>query len=251
MTKFQRYKKLDNYSHYALIKGIYFDYWGIPLIKSKAYIKELWNKNYSKYKSIDDFEFTQKELEMIYKYAQEEARDIDEACVLKAYGKKADYSLIINQIERYLNVEPKFYYELVEENKDKDLVFRAIRTRSVCTELGKKFIENFDKIYRDHTSTMVDTWIEEMQECLNEAFKVRYNKSHREIYGYAFRTYFFNVGDGYDESIIMDDKEKYMYDELIFRCYRSREVRQNVESIFRRVGMTIPYSQGKGVNELL
>lgn len=70
---------------------------------------------------------------------------------------------------------------------------------SRCIDLGKLFIEHFDKIYKEPTSNPVNHWIQEMQNWFNSITKITLKPYTRKLDRTKINDWFLTAGSSPEE----------------------------------------------------
>ena len=233
----------NRYTHDELMDGIYFDDWGIPLIRTCDYIDRLWRINYSDCYDLDEFEFTERELDRIYRFAQYEAENIDEDYIYDVLGNMRNYNLIIRRIERYLKVEPKLAYEtsanrLVDSKERGEIIDKG-------GELMGVFIQHFGKIYNNPTSRDVIKWIGEMQAWVDKIAKYKLAGSNKPVSNEQLSEWLFGVKKGHLlNKVEIDNNQVSLYIEFSKSCSANRDVKASIDKVFSEAGIYVNFSGG-------
>lgn len=75
-----------------------------------------------------------------------------------------------------------------------------------CNSLGKKFIEHFDKIYKEPKSQAVNHWCNEMQGWLNDARNIRLRQNKKPLNYTDLIDWFFVIGSSSDALFNKEDE---------------------------------------------
>ena len=81
--------------------------------------------------------------------------------------------------------------------------------------LGKKFIENFNKIYKNINSETVHYWSYEMQSWYNEIRDIRLKGKNKPLNMTQMTDWFYSFGSSYEEYFNYDAEEIDYYEEFI------------------------------------
>lgn len=231
--------------HEAIVDGIYYKKWDIPLTRTIQYIDELWEENYSEYKDIHDFEFTEQELSQIYEYAQEEAKDIDISYIKGALGDYKDYKYIIEQVEKYLFVTPRLKKQLELKEDEEYVLFKEVDTSSEYYHkikafvdknipLAERFIINFDFIYNNPSLKERTTIVKEMQNYVDTIKKEFFEIEHESIFAYKYYKMdeiwaFYSSANAIAN---MDDDEYDIYQKFIKELEKEKDINESFKLVF-------------------
>ena len=92
-----------------------------------------------------------------------------------------------------------------------------------CIELGNRFIEHFDKIYKNCNSTTIPHWCKEMQAWYNECRRLKFKHSKKTISKQQLSDYFLLCGSGI-ELLFEDEDEQILYDEFIGQLLKRDQI---------------------------
>lgn len=76
----------------------------------------------------------------------------------------------------------------------KDMALSRSDAMDRCISLGKKFIEHFDKIYKNPKSRDVNHWINEMNAWFQKVKEIKLKESNKPILNGNLRDWFFTAG---------------------------------------------------------
>lgn len=78
--------------------------------------------------------------------------------------------------------------------KIEDMALSRSDAMERCISLGKKFIEHFDKIYKDPNCQAVNHWTSEMQGWLNNVREIKLKTTNKTLLDGNLRDWFFTAG---------------------------------------------------------
>ena len=96
-----------------------------------------------------------------------------------------------------------------------------------CDDLGKPFIEHFDKIYHNPKDANVPHWIEEMSAWYNSVKDIKLKPSARHLRHGEIIDWFF-IGTHDPEDLFEDEEEIDAYDSFIFELVVNNKSIENV-----------------------
>lgn len=97
-----------------------------------------------------------------------------------------------------------------------------------CMELGKKFIEHFDKIMNNKRSQSVNRWMNEMQGWFDQVDRIILKPKSKKILFTNLIDWFFTVGSSPEEYLNKNIEE---YNDFIIELYKCKNVKKSFDSI--------------------
>lgn len=99
-----------------------------------------------------------------------------------------------------------------------------------CASLGKKFIEHFDKIYKEPKNQAVNHWCNEMQVWYNSVKEISLKPKNKPLNGTQMRDWFYTFGS--DSSVYFNDMtENDIYEEFIDKLEQCGDVKISINGL--------------------
>ena len=105
-----------------------------------------------------------------------------------------------------------------------------------CMGLGKKFIEHFNKIYKETLKTPIDmknipNWVVELTAFFGEVRGIRLKSNKKPLSNINIEDWFF-TGGGNLEDFFIDEKEIKKYKDFCTELLDSNDLKHSIEKIF-------------------
>ena len=136
------------------------------------------------------------------------------------YNKVQDglHRAIILMMKKIPKIDVLVIENTNEENnmiKTNDMALSRTDAMDRCISLGKKFIQHFDKIYRNPKSSAKDHWISEMNSWYKSVKEIKLKQSNDYILSGELRDWFFTAGANPQDFMINPTNEEIkLYDEF-------------------------------------
>ncbi len=165
---------------------------------------------------------------------QEDIPDIDMEAFRKEFEEwERKYKELIKNIKEDNGIS-------LEESVTKlfEMVFSKTDAMDRCISLGKKFIEHFDKLYKDPKNISANHWMGEMQGWFDTIKKIVLKHSNKQLSNTQLVDWFFTAGSTFEvmleikEPTKEDKKESDCYNNFIKRVLKTENIRESFENIF-------------------
>lgn len=100
-----------------------------------------------------------------------------------------------------------------------------------CVSLGKKFIEHFDKIYKEPTSEAVNHWVTEMTGWYNSVKEIRVKPNNKFLTITTINDSFFTAGAEPTDFVEMSEEELQVYERFYIAIDMGLTVREALNEV--------------------
>ena len=122
--------------------------------------------------------------------------------------------------------------EIAAIKKIRDMALSRADAMDRCINLGKKFIEHFDKIYKEPKSQARNHWEGEMQNWLNSVKQIKLKSTNDIILNGDLRDWFFTAGANPQDFMKNPTNEELkIYDNFITNLVNGNKVKTALNSV--------------------
>lgn len=122
--------------------------------------------------------------------------------------------------------------EIAAIKKIRDMALSRADAMDRCINLGKKFIEHFDKIYKEPKSQARNHWEGEMQNWLNSVKQIKLKSTNDIILNGDLRDWFFTAGANPQDFMKNPiNEELKIYDNFITNLVNGNKVKTALNSV--------------------
>lgn len=138
------------------------------------------------------------------------------------------YNIKINNKTFTIDVQNK----IAAIKKVRDMALSRTDAMDRCINLGKKFIEHFDKIYKEPKAQARNHWEGEMQNWLNSVKQIKLKSTNDVILNGDLRDWFFTAGANPQDFIKNPTNEELkVYDNFITNLVNGNKVKTALNSV--------------------
>lgn len=127
----------------------------------------------------------------------------------------------MREIQEALNLEEKYLNEMAYSRAD---------AMERCYSLGKRFIEHFDKIYKEPYCQAVNHWCDEMQGWYNSISDVTLKPKNKHLNRTQMRDWFYTYGSDPTEYFDSLDENE-VYEEFIDELENTHNVQEAIKNV--------------------
>lgn len=121
----------------------------------------------------------------------------------------------------------------LEEQSLNEMAYSRADAMERCYSLGKRFIEHFDKIYKEPNSQAVNHWCSEMQSWYNNIRDITLKPNNKHLNRTQMRDWFYTFGS--DPTEYFDSlEENEVYEEFIDSLEDSDSVKESINTILMK-----------------
>ena len=125
------------------------------------------------------------------------------------------------ELKESLNLEEEYLYEMAYSRAD---------AMERCYSLGKRFIEHFDKIYKESQAQAVNHWCAEMQAWYNNVREITLKPKNKHLNRTQMRDWFYTFGSDPTEYFKNNDENE-TYEEFIDELENTNSVYEAIQNI--------------------
>lgn len=119
----------------------------------------------------------------------------------------------------------------LEEQSLNEMAYSRADAMERCYSLGKRFIEHFDKIYKEPKSQAVNHWCGEMQNWYNKIRDITLKPNNKHLNRTQMRDWFYTFGSDPTEYFDSLDENE-VYEEFIDELENTDNISDAIKKIF-------------------